>query len=83
MPSAATILGSYGLAGLVIAVLSLVVLRQYKDNRALQDKFDLLQGARLQDAKDNLDKFGQPLQSISQTMNMIYDKLQDSKNGAK
>lgn len=71
----------FGLLTFIILSLAAVVTRQYHDNKGLQEKFDQLQNARLQDAKDNLDKFGQPLASISQTMNLIYSKLEDSKRG--
>lgn len=81
--SSTTILSSMGLAGLVITTLAMVVKRQYNDNKALQEKFDALQEARRLDAKETTDKVTQPLQSISQTMNLIYDKLSDSKKRAR
>ncbi len=71
----------FGLLTLIIVSMATVIAKQYGDNKTLQAKFDSLQDSRLQDAKDNLDKFGQPLATISQTMNLIYSKLEDSKKG--
>lgn len=69
------VLTNLGLPGLVIFAMAFVIRRQYLDNKSLQDKFDVLQEARRVDAKDTTDKVTQPLTSISQTMNLIYDKL--------
>lgn len=63
----------------IIIVLGGVVGFLYRRTNNLSDKIDTIQAARLQDAKDTVDKVTQPLASISQTMNLIYDKLRSSK----
>lgn len=72
-------LAKQGILGIIIVGLCGVVYRQYKDGKALQGKFDAMQEARLVDAKSTVDKVTQPLQSISQTVSLMYDKLKLSK----
>lgn len=64
---------------LIIVTLAGVVTRQYYDNKTLQNKFNALQEARLQDAADMVEKVTVPLSSLSQTLPLIYEKLKSSK----
>lgn len=70
-----------GILGLIIITLAGVVYRLWNDGKSLQTKYDALQNQRVQDVKDTTDRVTQPLQSISQTIGLIYDKLQSSKEG--
>lgn len=74
-----TILNSYGLAGLVIFILSGVCVVQYKDNKSLQDKLRDSQQGRVDDAKEVQTKImvGQEIQG--KVMDLIYDKLYTAK----
>lgn len=69
----------FGLMSLIILTLCGVVRRQYQDNQALQKKYDDIQELRRLDAKEMTDKATVPLESISQTLNLVYDKLKASK----
>jgi hypothetical protein len=75
----ATPLLTYGPLGIVVIAEALVISRLYGDNKALQKEKDDLQEARRQDMKETNEKVTAPLQSISQTMNLVYDKLKASK----
>ncbi len=59
----------------IIVVLAGVIVYLNSQVSKLNDKMDAIQAARLQDAKEMTDKITGPLTSISQTMNLIYDKL--------
>jgi len=73
------VLLQYGIAGVAIIGLSVTVITLYRVNQSLYEKINLLQEARRGDAQDTVDKVTAPLNSISQTMNLIYDKLVISK----
>jgi hypothetical protein len=73
------ILLQYGVAGVCILGLAAAVVVLYKANQKLYEKISLLQDARRGDAQETIDKVTVPLNSISQTMNLIYDKLVVSK----
>lgn len=67
-----------GFAGVAVVAEALVIIKLYNDNKSLQSQKDALQEARRLDAKEGLDKVSAPLSSISQTISLIYDKLQTS-----
>lgn len=75
------VLFQYGVAGVAIIAEAFVILRLYGDNKQLQKDKDTLQEARRLDAKETTDKVTQPLESISQTMRLVYDKLDSAKKG--
>ena len=75
------ILKSYGLAGLVIAVLASVVVFLYRDSKALQRKYDAMQELRLQDARETRDKLMEPLENQARMSEKIYDLLLNGKRG--
>lgn len=83
MDGAYTVLFQYGLAGVVILGLALVVRQLYNDNQKLHGIIQELQESRRQDAQETVEKVTQPLSGISQTLQLIYDKLQISKRGAR
>jgi hypothetical protein len=70
-----TPLSQWGIPGFIIIVLSGVIAYQ---NR----KIEALQNARIADAKDTVAKVTVPLSGISQTINLIYDRLKSSKEQA-
>ena len=70
---------NYGVLGIAVLVEGAVINRLYNDNKQLQVEKDVLQEARRQDAKDTTDKISEPLSSISQTVKLVYDKIQVSK----
>lgn len=72
-------LTQYGIAGVVLIAAWFVIRQLYKDNKRLQSKIDAIQDARRQDAKDTTDKITLPLQSISQSIQLIADKIKASK----
>lgn len=63
----------------IIVVLSGVIVYQNRRIVQLGDKIDAIQLARITDAKETNDKVTAPLWSISQTVNLLYDKLRESK----
>lgn len=79
MPDATAILLQYGVAGVAIIAEAGVILRLYADNKQLQKDKDVLQEARRFDAKETTDKVTQPLESISQTVKLMYEKLDGAK----
>jgi stalled ribosome rescue protein Dom34 len=79
MSDATTVLLQYGIAGVAIIAEAGVVLRLYADNKQLQKDKDALQEARRVDAKETTDKVTQPLESISQTVKLMYEKLDGAK----
>lgn len=79
MESPTSVLLQYGIAGVCILAEAWVIARLYADNRMLQQQKDTLQESRLQDAKETIDKVSQPLSSISQTVDLVYEKLKASK----
>lgn len=81
MEGVTPILLQQGIAGVAILAEAFVILRLYNDGKTLQNKYDNLQEARRLDAKETTAKVTQPLEGISQTLGLIYDKLEDSKRG--
>ena len=78
-----SVLFQYGIAGVAILAQGLVIIRLYNDNKQLQQEKSDIQEARRVDAKETTDKVTAPLSSISQTINLIYDKLEVSKAAEK
>jgi hypothetical protein len=76
---ATSVLFQYGLAGVVIFGLSWVCWALYRENQKLHEKIYALQESRREDAKETIDKVTQPLSGISQTINLLYDKIVVSK----
>lgn len=76
---AATVLFQYGLAGVVILGLTIVVRQLYADNQRLHGIIQQLQENRRIDAQETVEKVTQPLGGISQTLALIYDKIVVSK----
>lgn len=70
---------TYGPLGIAVLAEGLVIVRLYNDIKQLQKEKDVLQEARRQDAKETTDKITEPLSSISQTVKLVYDKIQVSK----
>lgn len=79
MGDLSTILLQYGIAGVAIIAEAIVVARLYADNKQLQRDKDVLQEARRLDARETTDKVTQPLESITQTISLMYDKIRSSK----
>jgi hypothetical protein len=77
-----TILNSYGLAGLVMASLSTVIIVLYRDNKALQEKLRDSQQARVDDQKEYKSDIAVPLKIQGEIMDLIYRKLYDAKKDA-
>lgn len=71
-----------GIAGVGLVAEAFVIIRLYNDNKTLQREKDAIQEARRMDAKETTDKVTAPLSSISQTITLIYEKLQTSKGRA-
>lgn len=63
----------------IIVVLCGVIAYQNRQLNKLSDRIGTLQDARLVDAKETTERVTAPLSSISQTINLIYDKLRESK----
>lgn len=72
-------LTTYGPLGIAVLAEGLVIVRLYNDIKQLQKEKDVLQEARRLDAKETTDKITEPLSSISQTVKLVYDKIQVSK----
>lgn len=72
-------LTQYGVAGVALITEWFVIRQLYKDNRRLQREKDALQDSRRQDAKDTTDRITMPLESISQSIQLIADKIKTSK----
>lgn len=70
---------TYGPLGIAVLAEGLVIVRLYNDIKQLQKEKDVLQEARRLDAKETTDKISEPLSSISQTVKLVYDKIQVSK----
>lgn len=70
---------TYGPLGIAVLAEGLVIVRLYNDIKQLQKEKDVLQEARRLDAKETTDKITEPLSSISQTVKLVYDKIQVSK----
>lgn len=70
-----SVLASYGLAGLVMAVEATVIIYIYKASQKQQDKIDALYEQRLVDAKETRDKLTEPLDAISKSNEKMYDIL--------
>jgi hypothetical protein len=77
-----TVLGQYGLAGIVIFVLASAVVVLYRDNQSLQDKLREAQEARVTDQKENRNAIAVPLEIQGKVMDLIYRKLYDAKRDA-
>lgn len=72
-------LTSWGIPGFFIVVLAGVIVYLYRDRDKWIAKYTELQNARLQDAKDSRDKIVEPMELLSRTTTLIYDKLTDGK----
>lgn len=77
------VLLQYGIAGVAIIGLVYAVAKLYAENTRLHERVYALQDARRQDAVDTIDKVAEPLAISGQAMQLIFDKLADSKRGAK
>lgn len=76
MEGATSVLFQYGLAGVAIFAMAIVIVTLYKDNKQLQKEKEELLDARRLDAKETVDNISGPLQGISQGINSLADKIE-------
>lgn len=76
-----TILSQYGLAGLVIASLSGVVIYLYRKVESLYVEKNDLQDQRRQDVIDARDKYNEAMGNFSRTTELLLAKLDGRKEG--
>lgn len=79
---ASSLLNQYGLAGVVITALTTGLIFLYKDNKALQEKLQASQQARVDDQKEYKKDIAVPLEIQGKVMDLIYRKLYDAKKDA-
>ena len=81
MNDASTVLLQYGIAGVAIIAEAVVILRQYADNKALQQMVLDQAEARRLDIKETLEKIEGPLTALAKNTDYIADKLEIAKPG--
>lgn len=82
MDSVAELLKQGGL-GVMASVFLWLYLNERAETRRLNQKLLDAADQRTTDAKENVDKVVKPMQSFSQTVNLIYEKLKLGKEQAK
>lgn len=75
MEGVSVVLFQYGLAGVALLAMAWVVVRLYNENQRLHQQIYDLQETRRIDAKETVDKVTQPLDGISKTVGLLYDKI--------
>lgn len=70
-----SILQQYGLAGLVIFILSTVVVFLYKEGKGTQKKYDEMQDTRLNDARETRDKLVEPIEKLAKQQEQTNELL--------
>ena len=67
--------------GLMAGVFLWLYITERNDHKLTRKEKDELMEARRLDAKETAENVSAPLSSLSQTMNLVYDKLVASKRG--
>ena len=81
MPDGFSPLAQWGIPGFIIATLAATVAYLYRESARKDQIIRGIQSQRVEDAKETLNKITIPLESISQTINLLYDKIRASKEG--
>lgn len=71
---------SYGLPGIVIIAMSVVIRQLYSDNKALQIRLDKSQEDRRLDAVQVNEKIVPVMNEFSQVASQVYTKLRSAKD---